>query len=103
MQWGARAQFLEDMAAETGVMPAALVNRVDVRPDLLLYWQAFDDLSGARPVGFGGAGDIPWTALDQWATRHGVTGDMFDMLVDVVRRMDAAWLKWVNRKTRQRT
>lgn len=35
-------------------------------------YQAFWNLSGSRPVGFGGAGPIPWEASENWLDRHGI-------------------------------
>lgn len=40
----------------------------------------------------GGAGPIPWTAIDRWATRHGIEGDDFDRLARMVAALDAEWL-----------
>lgn len=39
------------------------------------------------------AGPIPFTAIDRWATRRGVTDpDEFEALVACIRAMDAEWL-----------
>ncbi|MBK5958118.1 hypothetical protein CCR97_08295 [Rhodoplanes elegans] len=62
-------------------------------PGAELYLSAFHDLSGDRQYGaMGGAGPIPWLALDRWAGRAGLDGDDFDRLVRMVRAVDAEWL-----------
>jgi hypothetical protein len=39
------------------------------------------------------AGPIPFTAIDRWAARRGVTDpDEFEALVACIRAMDAEWL-----------
>lgn len=41
----------------------------------------------------GGPGPIPWSAIDRWAQRHGITDpDAFDDLVVLVRAQDDAYL-----------
>jgi len=43
----------------------------------------------------GGAGPIPWTAIDRWAERHGVTDpDDFEDLVLYVQVMDRTWQEY---------
>ena len=61
---------------------------------LQFYRQAFHDLHTARPQGMGGGGPIPWTAINEWALRHGVDGDDFDDLVMMVRAQDGTWLEY---------
>lgn len=42
-----------------------------------------------------GPGPIPWTAINEWAKRHGVTDeDTFDDLVVLVRAQDQTWLEY---------
>jgi hypothetical protein len=60
-------------------------------------WRAWADLDGERPMiqaGMGGAvpGRIPWSALDRWARRYGVTGFDFDLLTRAVSVMDTVLL-----------
>jgi hypothetical protein len=39
------------------------------------------------------AGPIPFTAVDRWATRRGITDpDEFEALLGCIRAMDAEWL-----------
>jgi hypothetical protein len=56
-------------------------------------WRAFNELHSCRSYGFGGVpGPIPWTAIRQWASEHGVTDpDEFDDLVYLTFELDGAW------------
>lgn len=36
-------------------------------------------------------GPIPWTALDAWARRHGITGEAFEDFVLLIAALDSAW------------
>jgi hypothetical protein len=38
------------------------------------------------------AGPIPWTAINEYAIRHAIDGEDFEELVEMVRKMDNAWL-----------
>jgi hypothetical protein len=75
-------------------VPAALLAKPDVLPGAQFYMDAFWDLSGDRQLGaMGGAGRIPFMALDRWAERHGVEGGQFDLLRAVIRRLDDVYLE----------
>ena len=51
----------------TGVMPGALQRRPDLPEHLMMYYQAFMDLSGSRPIGMA-AGAIPFSEVCHYAT-----------------------------------
>lgn len=38
-------------------------------------------------------GRIPWTAIDRWAVRHGVSGCDFDFLLRAITAMDRVLLE----------
>jgi hypothetical protein len=41
-----------------------------------------------------GAGPIPWSAIDRWATRNGIDDpDDFAELVACIRALDRVWLE----------
>ncbi len=63
---------------------------------LVFYWRAFNELSSDRPLGSsGGAGSIPWTAIDRYATRHGIGDpDAFDRFMSLIRAMDRVYLDY---------
>lgn len=95
MEWGASAEWLREMHAEEGgPLPPALAREPRIPEPLLFYWNAFWDLSTDRPMTFGGAGAIPWSAIDRWADRHGVAGpESFARLLFLIRALDRVWLE----------
>lgn len=53
-----------------------------------VVFNAWNDLSTCRPVGFGGEGRIPWTACDRWCERHDMDDDAARILWTVIARLD---------------
>ncbi len=51
---------------------------------------AWRDLEGERPLGFGVVGFVPFRAVIAWATHHRVDRDLTAMLISVIQRLDAA-------------
>jgi hypothetical protein len=88
--WSDKATWLRDLwDEEGGEAPLALVEQPEIPERLALAWQAFLDLSGDRQLGFGVIGEIPWTAIDAYARRHGIDDpDEFDALASHVKAMD---------------
>jgi hypothetical protein len=59
-----------------------------------LFWDAFNDLAGTRPIVPGGVGWIPWSAIDAWALRYDITDlDDFEDLKDHVMALDVVWVE----------
>jgi hypothetical protein len=55
--------------------------------------EAFYDLKECRQYGaMGGAGEIPWTAVNEWALRHGIEGEEFSYLKRAIRALDHVYL-----------
>ena len=89
LEWGEHVDFLEQVAA-SGRSPKALQARPSLEPHLTFWWNAFVELSRDRPVHMGAVGSIPFTSLDRWAQRYGITGlNEFDTFRAVMRAMDA--------------
>lgn len=90
------------MEADPDFCPAFMVERPEIWPHLLLYSEAFTDLSTDRPLGaLGGAGPIPWTALDRYAARHGIDDlDAFERFRRMIRAQDGAYLKHMAEKAK---
>jgi len=69
----------------------------DEAPELLqgdeFYISAFMELSTCRQLGFGGEGQIPWTAMMIFADRYEL-GDMTDAFVEAMRALDLEYLQW---------
>ena len=58
------------------------------------YIQAFSDLKECRQYGaMGGAGEIPWTAVNDWAQRFGIEGDDFTYLKRAIKTLDSVYLE----------
>lgn len=83
------------MLAEEGETPQALLDRPEIEMQLQPFWEAFSELSTDRPIdGMGGAGAIPFSAIDRYADRYGFgQADEFERFRALIRAMDAAYLK----------
>lgn len=57
------------------------------------YLRAFGELDTCRSEG-AGLGKIPWTAIVQYGDRAGLSPDMVDNLVLIIRMMDGTYRKW---------
>lgn len=83
--------------------PDVFQNAPELRPDLEVYWKAYDDLSTCR--GYAGMSGvplpIPWTAINEYAIRHRFAGEDFDDLVDIVRAVDDAFRHHAMEKARE--
>jgi hypothetical protein len=86
------------MADQTGHVSRALIDRVILQEEFVVFWDAFQDLRSTRCAGLS-LGPIPWTSIDRWAARHNIYDEAFDMLCDCVQAMDMAWLNYKNEKT----
>jgi len=80
-------------------LPRKIKDAPELLPGLEIYHRAFNELSSTRQnTGFG-PGAIPWTAINDWAIRHGLGKfEDFQRLSVFVRLMDAEYLKWWNKK-----
>ena len=56
-------------------------SRPELDQDAERLWRAFNELQGDRPLGMGGAGGLPFVAIDAWARRNDVDGDEFHWLM----------------------
>lgn len=84
-------------------IPDDLIEEPELRADLQFGWDAFHRLSSGRPyfvsLAGGIAGEIPFTAIDSYAARYGVTDlDEFEELLFVIKALDRVYLEHVNRK-----
>lgn len=62
-------------------------------PENVFYYEAFWEVSSDRQVGMG-LGGIPFTAIDRYAARYGITDqDRFDAFRRTMRAMDAEYRK----------
>lgn len=78
-----------DVAEEDGIEPKALQDRPELPESLLFVWNAWWALCADRAMGFGGAGPIPFSAVDRYATRFGVHDqDDFETFAALIAAMD---------------
>ena len=62
------------------------------------FLNAYGELQTCRPLGFGGFGPIPWTAIARWADAHGLDADERQTLTRVIRALDGVFLEDQGRK-----
>lgn len=58
------------------------------------YLRAFWDLHTERQLGAVVPGPIPWSAVVTYGSRFGLEPSMVDVLAEVVRELDGAYLTW---------
>lgn len=70
--------------------PDAMAKAPQLRQDLVVFWEAFEELSTCRSfIGMTGhPGPIPWTAIEAYAHKHRFSRDFFDDLVAIIRAVD---------------
>ncbi len=76
------------------------IKALDERPSIAgveWLWEAWLDLGTCRPIGMD-AGPIPWTAVNDYALRYGLTTDEMDELWVCVRRLDHERYKHANQQ-----
>jgi hypothetical protein len=66
-------------------------------PGLAFYMSAFYSLSSCRAVGMA-EGRIPWTAVKDYALYYGLDEVEFDILWELITRVDAAYLDWQSKR-----
>lgn len=69
-------------------LPAHLANPPKLEPASIFYFDAFNLLGTCRQIGFGTVGPIPYTAISQYGHDLGISGDAFERLVYVIRKVD---------------
>lgn len=85
--------------AERGLPTPEVDALADPPASLQRVWDGFFDLDSERPIGFGGAGRIPWSAEEAWLDAEGVGDpDERGFYRALWRQMDGAYLAEVNPK-----
>ena len=83
------------MIAAGEALPDHIANAPDLPLDLILYYNAFVTLDTCR-VNSMSVGQIPWTAIDQFCSRHQITGDMEEDMHYFIGELDATYRKYVD-------
>ncbi len=89
---GSDARIIEQARKMGMPIPDKIKNRPQLTSGLEFYWRAFTELSADRDIGMA-EGHIPWTAMNQWALRHGIQGDEFERFVSILRIVDTAYME----------
>lgn len=85
-----------DAAVDAGFAPPESTIPPECPDHLLNYLQIFWTLSSCRSMGgMGGAGPIPWTAIDKYAERYEIVDDelLYDDLMFYINAMDQTYLQ----------
>lgn len=88
-----------EQARRTGRLPDRVANAPQLDPGLELFWVAYCDLSTCRPASMGDLAPIPWTAVDQWATKFKLDDEQEERLHFIVGKMDKAMIAWEKKKS----
>jgi hypothetical protein len=78
---------------EGGVPTKVWDERPILPEDLGWAWRAWEELSTCRPYTMAGAGPIPWSAVNDYCLRYGLTLDEQEEMGAYVRALDAEYLK----------
>lgn len=91
MQFGPHAKWLAETALQAGD-PVPDDAKPPALPDeCKLAYTAFPELTTTRAIGMA-SGPIPWTAINDYALRYRIRGQLFDEFVLFVRVIDDAFL-----------
>ncbi len=81
-------------------LPDPIRDAPRLHPGLELYYTAFKELSTCRAIGMA-AGPIPWTAMETYADKLGLTGDDFERFTVLVRMLDSEYLEYQLKRTKE--
>jgi hypothetical protein len=94
IKYGKIAQDVWDRAkGDLDKVPPRLRDAPELEMGLSFYYRAFGDLSTCRSIGMG-AGEIPVTAIFQYAAHYGLLASETEDLKYIIRGMDAAFLEY---------
>lgn len=81
-------------------LPDVIKNAPELYAGLEFTYAAFLDLSGDRPLGWT-PGPIPWSSIMDYAKAHELSGEETEDLLFFIRRMDDAFLRYHESKTKK--
>lgn len=87
--------------ASKGKSVPALESQPEVHPDLVETWQAFQDLSNSRTVGFC-VNPIQVSEIEAWLRIYGITE--VENRVEcyrLIKSLDSIWLTWSKQKQKE--
>jgi hypothetical protein len=90
--------ILEQAKRQRGPIPQVIVDAPELQFGLEWVYSAFGKLTTCRSVGMG-IGPIPWTAINEFALRYGLSEDDQDDFEFLIEQMDDAYVKHMNEKS----
>ncbi|MGJ0505608.1 MAG: phage tail assembly chaperone [Methylocystis sp.] len=96
----AEGWLLEEAADGDPVAMRAISAQPEIAPHLQFVWGAFWELGSDRSLTMGGVGAIPFSSIDRYAVRFGITDtDQFTRFIRLLRQMDAKYLPIANKRS----
>jgi len=91
------AQILKQAVRQNLPIPDKIKNAPVLLPGLQFYFQSFLELSTCREIGMS-EGQIPWTAIDRYASRYEMTEDDYERFLTLIRIVDAEYIRYRAKK-----
>ena len=86
------ATVREQMRINKMPAPKWIEEKPELKIGLEFYWRAFWELATCRQIAHGAEGPIPWTSMNEYATRFEIRGDEFDRFAMVIKAVDSKYL-----------
>ena len=87
--------MLRQCIRENKPFPAFIADAPDIEPESMLYYYAFIDLGSCRNYE---AGEIPWTAIREYADEYELDEDQRVIMFHVIRSVDIWFLEEMEKK-----
>lgn len=95
MKVGDNLGYFRLLSEERGSLVPALQSQPELYPDVIVFWEAFNELSTHRQSGFA-ANPISVADIKAYSDLMGWGAWMGSQLMKYVRALDQAYLEWVN-------
>lgn len=97
---GAVEERIIDQAIQAGEdLPEKIKNAPELLRGLVLYYNAFQDLSSCRNLGMS-LGPIPWDAINGYCLTYDITGEQREDMFYFVNVMDSVYRAHVDKGTK---
>jgi len=105
LTWGEKAAGLIQAATDAGVPPPESAVPPPLPDRLVPFIEDYWTLSTCRSFTPGGAGPIPWTAIDQFAERNGYANNIlvYEDFIAFIQALDHEYLTVMNEETEKMT
>jgi hypothetical protein len=101
LEVGPKEKWLIEQAKRNRMpIPERVMQAPLLIPGLDFYLTAFLTLSSERQVGMG-EGRIPWSKTKDYALHYGLDDVEFDILWELITRVDGAYLEWQSKRSRK--